>query len=1002
MSTDTTKEEAIFDAAIQLDDAVARKAYLDETCGGDSTLRSAVEELLRFHDTQDDVLTTPAVSLFPPANVEAAEQPGTVIGRYRIVERIGEGGFGAVYRAEQIEPVRRDVALKIIKPGMDSREIIRRFEAERQALALMNHVNVATVLDAGSTTAGRPYFVMELVAGLPIDEFCESRRLSVPDRLRLFVQVCRGVQHAHQKGLVHRDLKPSNLLVVSGEGDSAPMAKVIDFGIAKALHQPANLSATREFRAMLGTPEYMSPEQVTLDGDIDTRADIYALGGVLYKLLTGATPLQTDAASRPSFEEMLRAIRDQEPVKPSQRVRCAVGWALLPVPIEERTWSGMPAANKGRTGVPILRKGAAQSLSRILCGDLDWIVMKALEKDRARRYETVSELAADIERYLNHEPIAAGPPSAWYRASKFVRRHRATVTTAAIASAVLVIAGLTMFGVSYARISAALTTRDRALVDLQNEKQKLDTALIAVSGERNRANKQAAVAKAVNDFLREDVLALAALGNQRDPAEQPNPNLTVRDALARAAKRIGTRFADEPLVEAAIRSTIGDSYRQLGEYSAARPHLERALELYRKGLGPEAAETLMAINRLANWHDNQGQPDAIGLWLGVVEVGRRVHGLDHEATLTALNNLGVTYQKQGRLREAADYFQQALDGFRRSRGPLHPDTLTLTMNTANLLETNGDFAQAAALLKVVVATRVEQQGLENQDTLIARSNLALVQWRAGHFDEAERTLTDVLNSHRRLTGLNSDLTITSMNRLANFLLERGRFDEAEKLIRERLETVTRTQGRQHTAALAVLLDLGLLYYNQNRLTEAESVWREALEGFRRNLTPDHPTTLASLNNLGVLYRDLKRFDESESTFRELLTARRRLVGDEHLDVAQTLGELAETLIRQERFADAEPLLREALVIDAAKQPDNWGHSLDQMRLAASLLGQQKHAAAEPLLLAAYQGFTKSRELLPPWGKKYLLETVQHLVELYDAWDKPDEAAKWRKELRPAK
>ena len=428
MKSENPDAKLIFSEALPLANPVERAAYLDQACAGDLALRQEVESLLSAHAQAGDFLdhTIPL-----PAPDFLIEPTGTMIGRYKLLEKIGEGGFGVVYMAEQIEPVQRKVALKIIKAGMDTREVIARFEAERQALALMDHPNISKVLDGGATEAGRPYFVMELVKGIRITDYCDQKSLSTTERLELFIQVCHAVQHAHQKGIIHRDLKPSNVLVTLHDGE--PVPKVIDFGVAKALGQKLTKKTLfTGFQQMIGTPAYMSPEQAELSGlDVDTRSDIYSLGVLLYELLTGVTPFDKETLAQAALDEIRRLIRETEPLKPSTRLQ-ALGDQLAEIARHRHT---EPAA-----------------LSRLVRGDLDWIVMKALEKDRIRRYETASDFARDIQRHLGSEPVSAAAPGLVYRARKFVRRNRPRLAFAALAVVALALA---VAAVKFAQKSAA-------------------------------------------------------------------------------------------------------------------------------------------------------------------------------------------------------------------------------------------------------------------------------------------------------------------------------------------------------------------------------------------------------------------------------------------------------------------------------------------------------------------------------------------------------------------
>src|SRR5580658_2242976 len=542
----------------------------------------------------------------PPANADnleaastrtigsAESNAGALIGPYHLLQKIGEGGMGEVWLAEQKEPVRRRVAIKLIKAGMDTREVVARFQSERQALALMDHPSIAKVFDAGSTPQGAPYFVMEYVAGSPITAYCDNHRLSTRDRLELFMHVCEGVQHAHQKAIIHRDLKPSNILVTAVDGHPAP--KIIDFGVAKALTQ--KLTADTMFTrvgAMIGTPEYMSPEQALSSGeDIDTRTHVYSLGMIFYELLAGVHPIDL---RKVAFEEFLRRLREDDPPKLSTKFRA------------QDPATSTDLARKRHTEPPALVKQ--------MRGDLDSIALKALEKDRARRYGSPSDFALDIARYLNNEPVLAVPASVAYRASKFARRYRVALATAC-AFALLVIA------------AAVISVRQSI-----------------------RANKEAAVAQAVNDCLQNDMLAQASAANQSGPTAKPDPDLKVRTALDRAAQRITGKFGQQPEVEAAIPDTIGRTYTNLGLFPEARNQLERALELHCRGAGAEKPETLKTMSELGQVEDLQGKyPEAEALLSKTVAIQRRVLGSANPDTLFSMNNLAYVYYRQGKYPQA--------------------------------------------------------------------------------------------------------------------------------------------------------------------------------------------------------------------------------------------------------------------------------------------------------------------------------------------------------------
>jgi serine/threonine protein kinase len=523
MSETLTKEEAIFHAALEIEAGDQRSAYLDAACGNREELRRRVESLLRHHAGAEGPLDRPPVNLATSADEPIAEGPGTVIGPYKLLEQIGECGMGLVFMADQTQPVRRRVALKILKPGMDSRQVVARFEAERQALALMDHPHIAKVFDAGATAGGRPYFVMELVRGVPITDFCDQRRLTTRQRLELFVLVCQAVQHAHQKGVIHRDLKPSNVLVTLH--DTVAVPKVIDFGNAKATTAPlTERTLYTGFAQLVGTPLYMSPEQAEMNGlDVDTRSDVYALGVLLYELPTGTTPFEGETLKKVGLDELRRIIREEEPTTPSQRLN------TLDVPACSTV--------SERRGVDSRRLGQA------LRGEMDWIVMKALEKDRNRRYESASAFAADVQRYLGDEPVAACPPSAGYRLRKYVRRNRralATVVVIAVALAAATAVSTWQAIVAREAQRQADDDRDRARSAESQAKAEQDRAEVA----ERRAATEAAIANAVDKFLQDDLLPQVNRSPEDDGKVRGNPNLTVREALDRAAARIGERFRD--------------------------------------------------------------------------------------------------------------------------------------------------------------------------------------------------------------------------------------------------------------------------------------------------------------------------------------------------------------------------------------------------------------------------------------------------------------------------
>ncbi|MGA2259293.1 MAG: serine/threonine-protein kinase, partial [Thermoguttaceae bacterium] len=574
MTETPDRTESVFTAALAQATAAQRAAYLDQACAGDPSLRGHVEALLRAHERAGHLLDRPVPGGPEQTGVyNPGEQPGTVVaGRYKLLEAIGEGGMGAVWVAEQTQPVRRKVALKLIKAGMDSKSVLARFEAERQALAVMDHPNIAKVLDGGLTETGRPFFVMEYIKGVPITEYCDAARLSIPARLQLFVEVCQAVQHAHQKGIIHRDLKPSNVLVAPY--DDRPVPKIIDFGLAKAVYESLNEQTLHTAHgAVLGTPLYMSPEQAQLNNlDVDTRSDIYSLGVLLYELLTGTTPLEKQRFKEVAWDEIRRIIREEEPPRPSTRLSSS---------------KMLPALAAGRQTEPV-------RLMKLVRGELDWIAMKALEKDRNRRYETANGLARDVQRYLADEPVEACPPSATYRLKKMLRRNKGPVLATVLVLLAL-LAGMagTIWGLIEARWQ-----RDRAeakQADAERQESRAEAGeklasdrLTLVDAEKKRAEAEEQIAQSVRDFLQNKLLGQADVRTQADAllraghlSAEAKENPTIRELLDRAAKelapeKIDASFPNQPLVQAEILQTVGRTYLGVGGFKRAIDFLERS------------------------------------------------------------------------------------------------------------------------------------------------------------------------------------------------------------------------------------------------------------------------------------------------------------------------------------------------------------------------------------------------------------------------------------------
>jgi serine/threonine protein kinase len=679
---DPERVQAVFLAAAEADNAADRAAVVDRLCGADDELRHRVETLLRAHDAPGSFLE--CTTRDPVATVDQpppAERLGTTIGPYKLLEQIGEGGMGAVWMAQQTEPVKRLVAVKLIKAGMDSRQVIARFEAERQALALMDHANIARVLDAGTTAAGRPYFVMDLVRGVPITKYCDEHRLTPRQRLELFLPICQAIQHAHQKGVIHRDLKPTNVLVALYDG--RPVPKVIDFGVAKATGQAlTEKTLVTGFGNIVGTLEYMSPEQAEINQlDIDTRSDIYSLGVLLYELLAGSTPFSRKKLEKAGMLEMLRVIREVEPTRPSAKLSTADGLPTL-------------AANRGTEPA---------QLTRLVRGELDWIVMKALEKDRSRRYETANGFALDIQRYLADEPVAAGPPSATYRLRKFVRRYRKPL--AALGAMAVLMALGTVISIGFA--SWAIRERDNADSQKRLEEASLKRALEVVDTMLTRVAEDRLANVPQMEPVRRKILK-DALRFYQEFLQDRVHNPAVRLEVARAYKRVGQiqillgqrddgeaayqqalilleQLHGESPADPNLQNELGETFDALGTHyhSIQRwPQSEAALRRGAAILDQRASEQPIPVkNRLtlAGIHNNLlvhyrrtgdlGKAEAAFLECKTLVESVLAGDSNHAKALSVLanseNNMGFVYGAKSKTNEAEAAFLKAMDHFKR-------------------------------------------------------------------------------------------------------------------------------------------------------------------------------------------------------------------------------------------------------------------------------------------------------------------------------------------------
>ncbi|MBS0457849.1 MAG: serine/threonine protein kinase [Proteobacteria bacterium] len=780
-----------------------------------------------------------------------SEGPGTRIGPYLLVRRIGEGGFGDVYEAEQRDPVKRRVALKILKLGMDTREVIARFDLERQALAVMEHPHIAHVIDAGATASGRPYFVMEYVEGIPISEYCAARKLPVEAILRLFAQVCGAVQHAHTKGIIHRDLKPGNVLVA--DGDDGPFAKVIDFGIAKATSGDLSqrTHATRIDQVM-GTPLYMSPEQARGDADIDTRTDIYSLGVIVYELLTGTTPVEREKLAAVSLVDTQRLICESEPPRPSQRVLSKASTV---------------------SGSATFRAADPRKLAHTLRGDLDWIVMKALEKEPARRYQTAAEFAADVQRFLDGQPVLAAPPSRAYRAAKFIRRHKGPVLAAALVVASLV-AGVIAFAWQ-ARIARTQELLAQKRADDLEKLAHLQDGILdqfdptragkALSADVMARYAAALMAAGVAEPARSRQTAEFAMQWQHINATDAATAFIDRSLLKPSVAAIDSQLRSDPLLAARLRHTLANRYSQLGLYDEAMPLQRSALTIRRRLLGAGDTHTLESEVDMGQVLDAQGHPGAAEPYARRAVAGYlQRFGPDNDGTLQAQSYLAQILRDQGKYDEAEAILRDVYARQARTLGADAPDTLVSAGDLGGMLIERGRPTQAEPFLRVAADGLARVNGPDDQDALTSRNNLGMALAREGKSKQAETIFREVLDRRRHVLGSDHPDTLQSLVTLGGVLQDEGRMTEAEPLLREATTQRQRIIGADAPATLHAMALYGRLLADSGHADQAMAMLDGALPTARRVLAPIDPSRLAEyLAALGTAERASRHYTEAE-------------------------------------------------------------------------------------------------------------------------------------------
>jgi serine/threonine protein kinase/tetratricopeptide (TPR) repeat protein len=948
--------ETLFALALEKPAGAEREAFLEAACGGDAELRERIDHLLRADDHPSGILdNTPAVPTVTSLP-DALTRDRVFAGRFKLREKLGEGGMGEVWVADQTEPVQRRVALKVVRPGHDSDRLVARFEQERQALALMDHPNIARVLDAG-VAEGRPYFVMELIKGEPITTYCDAAKLSPRERLELFLPVCHAVQHAHQKGIIHRDLKPSNIMI--GLYDGKPVPKVIDFGVAKATGpRLTEKSIYTEVGSLIGTLEYMSPEQAELNNlDVDTRSDIYALGAVLYELLTGSVPFPKQQLQAAAFTEMLRMIKEVEPPKPSTRLSHS---GTLP-------------------SIAAVRQTEPKKLVAQMRGELDWIVMKCLEKDRRRRYETTNGLALDLQRFLSGEPVQAVPPSAGYRLRKFLRRNKGPALATGLVLLALV-GGVVGTAIGLVRAEERAEGERRAKVTAEKRLDQIEKGI---------------------DLLGSLFADLDPFAEER----QGRPlRAILRDRLDQTAAELEGEVIGDPLIVARLQDRLGQTYLGLGSAKRAEALFAKSMATREAELGADHPLTLASHhNRAAALEAAGKRIEAIRRFERVRDDRDRVLGTDHPDTLTTLHGLAVVYREAGRVPDAIRLLEQVRDVRVKRLGPTDDLTLAARLDLAEAYRSAVRRDEAIALAEVVREDCIRKYGDVHPRAIDATSRLASI-YQTGFkmsaaLDLYQRTETVTLQK----LGPHHPLTLKIQSGLGHMVRVYGRTREAIALLESVRDRRVMVLGGDHPATLYTIQSLALAYQDANERDKALSLFEQVATSIEK-LDYAHYDADRFVNNLARYLEQTERYEQAEVWRRKWLAVAKERDGPESFRYVgfNGLAGLGVNLVRQRKYAEAEAVLCESVAV-LQKIPAEWERHRARSLLGDALLGRQKYADAEPHLVESYQEMAKlaqtpEHQTHADLHRGNLSVAAERLVRLYEATNRPAEAAKWRKEL----
>ncbi len=888
----------------------------------------------------------------------------TLADKYRLTAEVGSGGMGVVYAAQQIQPVKRVVAVKLIKPGMDSREVLARFDAERQALALMDHPNIAKVFDAGLTASGRPFFAMEFVKGVPITQYCDEKRLTLQERLDLLIQVCHAVQHAHQKGIIHRDLKPTNVLVEMI--DDKPTPKVIDFGLAKALGKKlTDQTLYTAVEVRVGTLEYSSPEQAAgKSSEIDTRSDIYALGVMLYEILTGEPPFTHAELLKIGDEEMRRVIRETEPTKPSKKLSSS---------------GELPALAAKRRAEP-------KKLARLVQGDLDWIVLKCLAKEPARRYETANQLGLELQRFLTDEPVLAGPPTGRYRLQKFVRRNRGIVVSG----------GLLLLALSLGTIGTAIglwraeRAKSKALASAENEKTAKEIA-----------QKRLAQIEADNEII---LSIFANLDTTSEEKEDRPLQAILGDRLVKAAAILDETTAADPLVVSRLRARLAESLVSLDIAKPAIPLFEKSCQTFAAELGPDNAETLRTKENLARAYQAIGALDtALRLFRDTLDAQTKALGIDDKDSLVTQCDLAATLQQSGSIDQALTILEDCVKRMKTVFGPDSRKTLLCMTNLAACYRSKGRLDESAKLLEEALAVMKVKLGTDDNMTLECMKYLALTYQKTAKQDLAVPIMLETVKLARNKLGRDHGLTLGSMNNLALAYQFAGRPNDALPIYQEVFSLAQAKYGRTDRRTLVSMSNMARGYRAVGKLELAIPLSEEALNLSKVIFGPDHENTLASMAVLSEMYLAAKKPDSALPLMKSFLAGTKKQYGGENSRFASIQSNVARDYLKYNLPAEAESLLRDALAFQEKNEPDAWTTFESKSLLGAAIMDQKKYTDAEPMLLAGFEGLKKWQATIPESLRvPRMTSATERLVHLYDAWGKLDPAKQWRKKLNDQK